>query len=206
MTRQQPGQAAHRPQRDFASLQPQMGDALLIIDLQNDFLPGGALAVPDGDAVIAPMNAWIERFSGAGLPILATRDGHPPDHCSFLEQGGSWPAHCVAGTTGAKITAALALPPQARVVDKPGRSDVETYSAFAGTTLDAELRRAGSRRLWVGGLATDYCVLNTVLEALDRGYAVVLLTAAMRAVNVRPGDGPRALNAMIERGALVLED
>ena len=112
MTRQQPGQAAHRPQRDFASLQPQMGDALLIIDLQNDFLPGGALAVPDGDAVIAPLNAWIERFSGAGLPILATRDRHPPDHCSFLEQGGSWPTHCVAGTAGAMITAALALPPR----------------------------------------------------------------------------------------------
>ena len=206
MTLRKADVATQRSEGDGARLAPQAGDALLIIDPQNDFLPGGALAAPGGDAVIAPLNEWIARFSSTGLPILATRDWHPPNHCSFHEQGGPWPAHCVAGTAGAMITAALALPPEARIVDKPGFSDVETYCGFAGTTLDAELRRAGIQRLWVGGLATDYCVLNTVLAARERGYAVVLLITAMRAVDIAPGDGPRALRRMREHGALVFED
>lgn len=206
MTLQKADVATHRSEDDGARLAPQAGDALLIIDLQNDFLPGGALAVPGGDAVIPPLNAWIARFSSAGLPILATRDWHPFHHCSFHEQGGPWPAHCVAGTPGGMMPAALALPPEARVVDKPSLPHVETYCGFAGTTLDTELRQAGIQRLWVGGLATDYCVLNTVLAARERGYAVVLLARAMRAVDVEPGDGQRALSAMIERGALVFED
>lgn len=206
MTLQKVEQASPRFQGGSASLAPQAGDALLIIDLQNDFLPGGVLAVPGGDAVIAPLNEWIARFSSVGLPILATRDWHPSHHCSFHEQGGPWPAHCVAGTSGAMIPAALELPPEARIVDKPSLPRVETYSGFTGTTLDAELRQAGILRLWVAGLATDYCVLNTVLAARERGYAVVLLARAMRAVDVEPGDGRRALSAMIEHGALVFED
>jgi len=206
MTLQKADLATHRSEDDCASLAPQAGDALLIIDLQNDFLPGGVLAVPGGDAVIAPLNAWIARFSSVGLPILATRDWHPSHHCSFHEQGGPWPAHCVAGTSGAMIPAALELPPEARIVDKPSLPRVETYSGFTGTTLDAELRQAGIQRLWVAGLATDYCVLNTVLAARERGYAVVLLARAMRAVDVEPGDGRRALRTMIEHGALVFED
>ena len=206
MTLQKAKLASPRYQGGSASLAPQAGDALLIIDLQNDFLPGGVLAVPGGDAVIAPLNEWIARFSSVGLPILATRDWHPSNHCSFHEQGGPWPAHCVAGTPGALVTAELKLPAEARVVDKPSLPHVETYCGFTGTTLDAELRQAGIQRLWVGGLATDYCVLNTVLAARERGYAVVLLARAMRAVDVEPGDGQRALSAMIEHGALVFED
>lgn len=206
MTLQKAKLASSRFQGGSASLAPQTGDALLIIDLQNDFLPGGVLAVPGGDAVIAPLNEWIARFSRVGLPIMATRDWHPSNHCSFHEQGGPWPAHCVAGTPGALVTSELKLPTEARVVDKPSLPQVETYCGFTGTTLDAELRQAGIQRLWVGGLATDYCVLNTVLAARERGYAVVLLARAIRAVDVEPGDGQRAMSAMIEHGALVFQD
>lgn len=185
---------------------PQTGDALLIIDLQNDFLPGGALAVSEGDAVIAPLQAWINRFVHERLPILATRDCHPADHCSFHEQGGPWPSHCVAGSWGAAITPALKLPSTALIIDKPCRADIETYDGFSGTSLDATLRQHDIRRLWVGGLATDYCVLNTVLEGLQRGYEVIVLTQAVRAVDAQPSDGQRALATMTARGAVLWDD
>lgn len=182
---------------------PQTGDALLIIDLQNDFLPGGALAVPEGDAVIAPLQAWIDRFVREHLPILATRDCHTLDHCSFHEQGGPWPVHCVAGSWGAAVTPALKLPPTALIIDKPCRADIETYDGFSETRLDATLHQHDIRRLWVGGLATDYCVLNTVLAGLGFGYEVIVLTHVVRAVDLQPGDGQRALTAMAEQGALL---
>ena len=185
---------------------PQTGDALLIIDLQNDFLPGGALAVPEGDAVIAPLQTWIHRFVVDGLPILATRDCHPADHCSFREQGGPWPVHCVAGSWGAAVTPALKLPPTGLIIDKPCRADMETYDGFTGTRLDETLHQQNIQRLWVGGLATDYCVLNTVLEGLRRGYEVLVLTQAVRAVDLQPSDGQRALAAMAEQGALLWDE
>ena len=185
---------------------PQTGDALLIIDLQNDFLPGGALALPEGDAVIAPLQAWIDRFVRERLPILATRDSHPADHCSFHEQGGPWPAHCVAGSWGAAVTTALKLPPTALIIDKPCRADIETYDGFSGTHLDETLHQHDIRRLWIGGLATDYCVLNTVLAGLRRGYEVFMLTQAVRAVDLQPGDGQRALATMTARGAVLWDD
>jgi nicotinamidase-related amidase len=179
------------------------GDALLLIDVQNDFLPGGTLPVPDGDAVIAPLNAWIGLFTDAGCPIFAVRDCHPANHCSFRAHGGPWPPHCVAHSPGARAPDSLVLPAAAQVIDKPGYRDRETYSGFTSTALDACLRRAGIRRLWVGGLATDYCVLSTVSEALDLGYAVMLLAGAMRAVDARPGDGARAIARMVEQGAVI---
>lgn len=185
-------------------LEPSTGDALLIIDLQKDFLPGGALAVPHGDAVIAPLNAWIRHFIERGLPVFATRDWHPPDHCSFLDQGGPWPCHCVAHTPGAEFADALWLPSSLHVIDKPSARDSETYSAFPGTWLDEALRQATVRRLWVGGLATDYCVLNTVSDALQRGYAVVLLLDAIRAVEAQAGDGERAIRRMVREGAILM--
>lgn len=181
-------------------------DALLIVDVQNDFLPGGALAVPGGDAVIEPLNAWIARFSVAGLPIVATRDWHPPDHCSFHAQGGPWPPHCVAGTAGAEFAARLALPPDAWRIDKATRRDQEAYSGFAGTDLDERLRAHGVDRLFVGGLATDYCVKNTVLDARALGYRVVVLAEAIRAVEVQAGDGERAIAEMQAAGAEILGD
>ncbi|MCX7897313.1 MAG: nicotinamidase [Rhodocyclaceae bacterium] len=182
-------------------LEPAVGDALLIVDVQNDFLPGGALAVPEGDAVIAPLNQWIARFEAHALPIIATRDWHPPDHCSFAFRGGPWPPHCIAGTAGAAFAPTLALPKSAWIVSKATTPDQEAYSAFAGTELDAWLKAAKVSRLFVGGLATDYCVKNTVLDALSLGYEVVLLLAAMRAVDRTCGDGERALQAMRQAGA-----
>jgi nicotinamidase/pyrazinamidase len=189
-----------------ANCQSTPGDALLIIDPQNDFLPGGSLAVPNGDAVIAPLQAWIDRFERKRLPIFATRDCHPADHCSFREHGGPWPSHCVAGSWGASITPALKLPTTAVIIDKPCRADIETYDGFSGTRLDETLRQQAIRRLWVGGLATDYCVLNTVLEGLRLGYQVIVLTLAVRAVDLQPGDGQRALTAMAARGAVLRDD
>ena len=182
------------------------GDALVIVDVQNDFLPGGRLGVPRGDEVIAPLNRWIERFTAAGLPIYATRDWHPADHCSFTAQGGPWPPHCVAGTPGAAFADALRLSSGATVIGKAIRPETYAYSGFAGTDLHERLRQAGAHRLFVGGLATDYCVLNTVKDALGLGYGVALLTAAIRAVNVQPGDGDRARAEMLAAGAVAVEE
>lgn len=182
---------------------PQQGDALVIVDLQNDFLPGGALAVGDGDAVIEPLNRAIAAFDQAGLPVFATRDWHTPDHCSFQPQGGIWPPHCVADSAGAAFASALHLG-GATVVSKAVTSTEDAYSGFQGTTLAAQLRERGVRRVFVGGLATDYCVLNTVLDALKQGFEVVLLEDAMRAVDVQAGDGDKAIAQMRAAGAASL--
>lgn len=184
---------------------PQRGDVLLIVDVQYDFLPGGSLGVCDGDAVIAPLNGWIARFVAAGLPVIATRDWHPADHCSFVAQGGMWPPHCVVDTPGARFHADLALPGNVAIVSKATRQESEAYSAFAGTDLDERLRQLHVRRLFIGGLATDYCVVNTVQDARRLGYAAVVLVDCIRAVDVRPGDGARALAAMAAAGAVFLE-
>jgi nicotinamidase/pyrazinamidase len=176
-------------------------DALLLVDVQNDFLPGGSLAVPDGDAVVAVLNRYIDRFTAAGLPILASRDWHPARHCSFRPQGGPWPPHCVADTRGAAFAAGLQLPPDCLIVSKATAADRDAYSAFDGTDLDALLRERGVGRLLIGGLATDYCVLATVRDARAAGYETCLLTDGIRAVEVRPGDGARAIAAMQALGA-----
>jgi nicotinamidase/pyrazinamidase len=179
----------------------QTGDALLVVDVQRDFLPGGALAVPEGDAVLQPLHDGIRRFVAQGLPVFASRDWHPPDHCSFQAAGGPWPPHCVAGSAGADFARELVLPGQAQVVSKGEQREREAYSAFAGTALDQLLRTAGVRRLFVGGLATDYCVQASVLDALGLGYAVVVLVDAVAAVDVKPGDGEAALGRMRDAGA-----
>lgn len=181
---------------------PRPGDALLVVDVQNDFLPGGQLAVPGGDEVIAPLNAAIAVFSAAGLPVFATRDWHPPNHCSFRQHGGIWPPHCVAGSAGAAFPAALALPADARIVSKATEPGADAYSGFEGTQLAAWLRDAGVARIFIGGLATDYCVLNTVVDALELGFGVVLLTGAMRGINLQPGDEEAALATMTGHGAV----
>ncbi len=180
------------------------GDALVIVDVQNDFLPGGALPVPEGDRVVPVLNEYIHHFRAAGLPIVATRDWHPPDHCSFQAQGGPWPPHCVQGTPGADFAPGLELPEDALIVSKATKPDQEAYSGFQDTDLDARLREMGVRRLFIGGLATDYCVKQTVLDALRLGYRVYLLTDAIRAVDVQPGDGDAAIDEMLRAGALPL--
>lgn len=181
--------------------EPVPGDALILVDVQNDFLPGGRLAVPDGDAVIPPLNAWIRRFRARGLPVFATRDWHPPDHCSFREQGGPWPPHCVAGTPGADFAPGLELPPEVVVISKATTPEKDAYSGFEGTDLAERLRERSVRRVFVGGLATDYCVLNTVLDALKAGFEAWVIKDAVRAVDVQPGDGERALERMRQAGA-----
>jgi nicotinamidase/pyrazinamidase len=176
-------------------------DALLIVDVQNDFLPGGNLPVPAGDEVIPVLNRYISVFARQALPIVATRDWHPAKHCSFQAQGGIWPPHCVAGSKGAELAALLAQPPAAIIVSKATTAEQDAYSGFEGTALASRLRASGSERLFIGGLATDYCVLNTVKDALSQGFKVALLLDAIRAVDVRAGDGQAATEQMIERGA-----
>jgi nicotinamidase/pyrazinamidase len=177
------------------------GDALLVVDVQRDFLPGGALGVPNGDAVIAPLNDYLARAQRTGAPVFASRDWHPSDHCSFRARGGPWPPHCVAGTPGAELSPELHLPSPTRVIDKATRSDRDAYSAFQDTGLVQALRAQGVRRLVVGGLATDYCVLQSVLDALSAGFEVFVLEDAIRAVDVNPGDGDKAKDQMQRSGA-----
>lgn len=178
--------------------------ALVIVDVQNDFCPGGALAVPAGDEVVPILNEYIARFQQAGAPIVATRDWHPDNHTSFQPQGGIWPAHCVAGTEGAAFHADLALPAGATVVSKATTAAAEAYSGFGGTGLAEMLRERGVRRLLIGGLATDYCVKATVLDALAAGFESYYLQDAMRGVEVTPGDSARAEAEMRTAGALPL--
>lgn len=179
----------------------QRGDALLVVDVQRDFLPGGALAVPDGDRVVPVLNEYIALFAREELPIVFSRDWHPADHCSFQARGGPWPPHCVAGSPGACFAPRLKVPAVATVVSKATTSAADAYSAFERTCLAEWLHGRGRRRLFIGGLATDYCVLATVRDALAAGFEVMLLVDAIRAVDVHPGDGARALQAMRAAGA-----
>jgi len=175
-------------------------DALLIVDPQVDFCPGGALAVPGGDAVFPAVN----RAASIVPVVVASRDWHPPDHISFQAQGGPWPVHCQAGTAGAEFHPALDQSHIQRVFSKgtdPGR---EAYSAFDGTGLTAWLSDHGVHRLMVAGLATDYCVRASVLDALQAGFEVTVLEDGIGAVDVQPGDGERALAEMRGAGASVV--
>ena len=178
------------------------GDALIIVDLQNDFLPGGKLAVENGDVVITPLNDYIESFHLKGLPIYATRDWHPQKHCSFKQQGGIWPPHCIADTHGAEFSENLQLSTETAVISKATTVEKDAYSGFEGTDLSQQLRNGSVKRLFIGGLATDYCVLNTVKDALQLNFSVFLLQDAVRAVNVRPEDGDKALLEMKHLGAI----
>ena len=181
------------------------GDALIIVDVQKDFLPAGSLAVPEGDAVISILNQYLDVFRKQSLPVFATRDWHPENHCSFAAQGGIWPPHCIANTPGANFPSELDLPSDVSVISKATSADKDAYSGFEGTSLDRQLRDLGIERLFVGGLATDYCVLNTVKDAIVCGYEVILLNDAVRAVNIQPDDGRKALDEMKDLGAIPIQ-
>jgi nicotinamidase/pyrazinamidase len=177
-------------------------DALIIVDYQNDFArPDGALAVPAGEEVVDHINALAR--SGDYELVLATRDWHPPEHGSFTEQGGIWPVHCVQGTEGAELHAALDTEPLDAIVDKGQDPGTEGYSAFDATSLAETLRARGVDAVTVVGLATDYCVKNTALDALREGFAVRVDRAGIRGVDVQPGDSERALEELAAAGATV---
>ncbi|HXH72698.1 MAG TPA: nicotinamidase [Mariprofundaceae bacterium] len=165
-----------------------VGDALIVGDVQNDFLPGGSLAVSGGDEVIAPLNRCMEQFHAQGLPIVAVRDWHPEHHCSFQERGGPWPPHCVQNTHGAEYAPGLRLPEGTHAVIKGTLPDKDAYSAFDGTGLHAWLREQDVERLFVGGLCTDYCVRQTTPDARKLGYEVYVLVDAVRAVSADTED------------------
>ncbi len=180
--------------------------ALLVVDVQNDFCPGGSLAVAHGDSVAGPLNAVAARLAGAGQPVYASRDWHPAHTRHFAELGGPWPVHCVADTPGAAFHPALRLPPGTVVVSKGTDTNDDGYSAFegrddAGHLLPDLLRQEGVEKLYVGGLATDYCVKASVLSALQVGLQVTVLSDAIAAVEVSPGDGDRAIAEMRAAGA-----
>lgn len=176
------------------------GDALLVVDLQQDFLPGGALPVPGGDEIVPLVNDYVRHFARHRRPVYATRDWHPPHHCSF-RPAGPWPVHCVAGTSGAAFARGLVLAPGTIVVSKAQEEERDAYSGFAATSLERHLRAAGIHRLFAAGLATDYCVLHTVEDALALGFAVVLLVDAVRAVDLNAGDGAASIGRMRALGA-----
>lgn len=182
----------------------QRGDALLIVDVQNDFCPGGALPIPEGDRVIPALNEWIASADGKGIPVYASRDWHPVGHPSFESEGGEWPAHCLQDTPGAAFHPELRLPDRVVKVTKGTRFDQDQYSAFDQTGLHVRLRKDGVRRLWVGGLAQDVCVCATVLDARGLDYEVHLIPGGSLPVT-REG-GTEARRRMREAGVQGIED
>ena len=188
------------------SLEPPIGqgDALIVVDMQEDFMPWGALPVPDADKIIDLINRYITAFKDRGALIVATRDWHPPDHISFQERGGPWPPHCVRGTKGAEFVKGLNLPDDTIIVSKATQSEEEAYSGFQGTGLGKELKERGVRRVFICGVATEYCVKNTALDAVKEGFDTYLLTDAIKGVEVNEGDVRRALEEMSENGVKFL--
>ena len=180
--------------------------ALIVVDVQNDFCPGGSLAVPHGDDVIAPLNQLIQEFLERGEPVFKTRDWHPLQTKHFKVNGGTtWPVHCVQNTSGAEFHPKLLDDRHIRIISKGQGLEDDGYSGFDGTDLALQLRRLGVDELWVGGLATDYCVKETVLEGLKEGFQVKALADAMRPVELQPGDGEHALDEMRQAGAELVD-
>jgi len=176
-------------------------DALLVVDVQRDFCPGGALAVPEGDQVVPVLNRWIDHARQRGAAIAASCDWHPPAHVSFDSQGGPWPEHCVARSEGAEFHPELQLPEEAIVIKKGIRPDADAYSAFDQTELAAMLKDRGVQRVWIGGLALDVCVRASALDAVEHGFETHLISDACRAVE--PGHRAAALDELREAGVVI---
>ena len=179
--------------------------ALIVVDVQNDFCPGGSLAVAHGDEVVAPLNKLIKEFLDRGEPVFKTRDWHPAKTKHFAAYGGVWPVHCVQNTRGAEFHPDLIDDPRINIISKGIDESADGYSGFDGTQLAQLLREQDVEEVWVGGLATDYCVKHTVLDALHEGFRVKALADAMRAVNVNPADGTKAIEEMRSAGAEIVE-
>lgn len=174
--------------------------ALIIVDVQRDFCPGGALPVKNGDSIIGRINKMTSLFEEEGSPVFFTRDWHPRDHCSFVPRG-PWPPHCVKGTPGAQFHPTLYIPHEATIISKATRRSIEAYSAFEGTGLSNRLQELGIEDLYVAGLATDYCVKNTVLDGLSQGFKVEIVSDCVKGVNVRPLDSANAFRTLVAKGA-----
>ena len=181
-----------------------MKKALIVVDVQNDFCPGGSLAVAHGDEVVTPLNKLIKEFLDRGDPVYKTRDWHPPKAKHFADYGGTWPVHCVQNTRGAEFHPDLLDDPRVIVLSKGIDEGADGYSGFDGTPLAQSLRDQDVEEVWVGGLATDYCVKHTVLDARKEGFRVKALADAMRPVNVNPDDGRTAVDEMIAAGAEIV--
>jgi nicotinamidase/pyrazinamidase len=179
------------------------GDALILVDLQNDFCPGGALPIEGGHEVVTELNGWIEAAANAAIPVFASRDWHPEDHMSFKAQGGPWPPHCLQDSEGAAYHPQLRLPDDAVKVTKGVRFDQDQNSAFDQTGLADELRRRRISRIWVGGLAQDVCVAATALDRRREGFEVMLIREGTRPVT--PEGGRQALKRMRAAGVQVVE-
>jgi len=180
--------------------------ALIVVDVQNDFCPGGSLAVARGDEVVAPLNKLMREFLDSAEPVFKTRDWHPAKTGHFAAYGGTWPVHCVQGTSGAEFHPDLLDDPRITIISKGIDERADGYSGFDGTNLEQLLRDEGVDEVWVGGLATDYCVKHTVLDALHAGLKVRALADAMRPVNTNPQDGEQAIREMQAAGAEIVGD
>lgn len=175
-------------------------EALIIVDMQRDFMPGGTLPVPDGDKIIPTIEELIKKFKRKNALIVATRDWHPPNHISFRERGGLWPKHCVQNTKGAEIV--VKLPENAIIISKADEPDKEAYSGFEGTNLAEILQEKGVKRVYICGVATEYCVRATALDALKHGFEAYLIRNAIK--GIRPEDEEKALRELKEKGVKII--
>jgi nicotinamidase-related amidase len=168
-------------------------------------MPGGKLPVKEADKIVPVINKYIKKFQELNRLIIATRDWHPENHISFKERGGPWPRHCIQNTHGAEFHPSLKLPDDVIIIDKATHPDRDAYSGFQETFLDLELRRHNIKRVFVSGVATEYCVRATVIDALKLGYETILLIDAIKGVELRPGDVDTALKEMLRNGAILAE-
>jgi len=178
-----------------------MKRALIVVDIQRDFCPGGALPVTDGDKIIPAVNELVRAFEKASLPVFFTRDWHPKNHTSFKAYGGPWPPHCVRNTPGASFHPSLAVPKGADVIDKGILQADDAYSGFEGTDLAHRLHSLHVKQIYVAGLATDYCVKNTVVDGAVKGFETYVVSDCVKGVNLKPTDSATALKVMLSRGA-----
>ena len=180
-----------------------VNDALIVVDVQNDFMPWGKLPVPNGDSVIEPINRYVKLFSSKKLPIFATRDWHPESHVSFNVNGGPWPVHCVQWSEGAQFAKGLELPQDVFIINKGDRPELEAYSGFQGTVLNELLKERGVKRIFICGVATEFCVKNTCIGALNLGYTVFLLEDAVKGLKKETSD--EAVKELLQRGCITIK-